>query len=619
VKEKVSVLISSITSLKWKLLLWSFFFFLGCSTSPQKEKDKDFLNLTEELNKLSKKVKDVNYAPTINKNTHFLERTDDYGLSGLYAVSMNVVDLNFDGKSDLVILPSYYSRPNFFIFDKSSKKFKQWEHDPLPVDFKASFLLFHDFNKDGVPDLISGVLNQRSEVNKIPLKFYRGEIRDKKLYFIEDLDAIQLPAEPTSSISIIDYDLDGWPDLFISNWFENKDGDYHPVADRLLRNDTKGSFVEVTTLLRGEADKDIDQIYPPQAKPTYGSSTCDIDQNGYPDILTVSSSGHKNKLWMNLKEGRTDERFFEDVGLVSNYASDPDGSLVPTGGGRSFFSACIDYNNDGLMDIYMGELSHAYDNESVDRSSILTGSRLTFPPYFLRTEYVSDSTEESWNQGDRRGIWLDYNLDGRPDILVENSGFPPHSRLVMFEQDKTHAFVNVASQLGIDIVNPMATVILDLNDNGKPDIITSQNNIRRAEISPRLFVFENHTKTKGRKSIKVHLHGIKSNTQGIGAMMMLDTQFKKTPMKKETQTRWVEYFQGGLSSQNENGVIFGVAEDKIAVGLKVRWPYVRKKGFSSGDVLEKYYSFSDLPKRDYVEITVCEDGKIMAGKLSCQF
>ena len=134
------------------------------------------------------------------------------------------------------------------------------------------------------------------------------------------------------------------------------------------------------------------------------------------------------------------------------------------------------------MDIFLGELSHSYDNESVDRSSILTGSKESFPPFFIRTEYLSHTQTEQWNQGDRRGVWLDYNLDGRIDLLVDNSGFPPHSRLVLFEQDKDHGFSNISTKAGLDIVNPTGTITLDINRDGAPDILTSQNNIRNSEI-----------------------------------------------------------------------------------------------------------------------------------------
>lgn len=588
---------------------------ISCSSPPKKSADEESIKLAEELESLSKKISTTNYGPTLKETDVFVDKTNDYGLGNLYAVTFNAVDVNFDGFTDLVILPTYYSRPKFYVWNKGANKFEPWSHDPLPLDFKASFMLFYDLNKDKVPDLLSGVLNQRSEVSQIPIKVYYGEMWTGKLVFKEEPKAFTTPVEPTSGLTIIDYDLDGWPDIFVSNWFENKNGQYLPVADRLLRNN-KGKFEDVTPSLKDEANKMSSQLFPPNAKPTYGASTCDIDQNGYPDIMTVSSSGHKNKLWMNLKEQRTGDRYFEDIGPISNYASDPDGSLIPTGGGRTFFSACTDYNDDGIMDVFLGELSHAYDNESVDRSSILTGSKEIYPPYFLRTEYLSDATSESWNQGDRRGVWVDYNIDGRVDLLVDNSGFPPYSRLVMFEQDETKAFVNVASQLGIDVVNPTGTITLDVNRDGLPDILTSQNNIRKADIPPRLYLFQNNLKPIGKRVIKVHVNGIKSNTEAIGAMVMLYTQTKS---KKIVQRRWVEYTQGGLPSQNESGITFGVSEGVEVVGVKVRWPYVKKNGFSQGDVIEKLYTLKGYQEKQLIEITVCEDGKILSGKMSCSF
>ena len=587
---------------------------MSCSSLVPQSKDEASIELTQELNSLTQKAQQTNYGPTLKEGGSFLDKTAAYGLDGLEAVAFNAVDLNFDGFTDLIVLPTYYSRPKFFLMDAVQKKFILWKHDPLPADFKASFLIVHDFNKDQVPDIVASVLNQRSEISQVPVKVFYGAIRNGLLHFVEQKDALNLPAEPTSSVSAIDFDLDGWTDLFVGNWFENKKGQYFPVPDRLLRNN-KGKFEEVTGLLKFEADKNSDQVYPPQAKPTYGSSTCDIDQNGFPDILTVSSSGHKNKLWMNLKETLSDDRFFEDVGSISNYASDPEGSLIPTGGGRSFFSACADYNNDGLMDIFLGELSHAYDNESVDRSSILTGSRESYPPFFIRTEYLSDSNSESWNQGDRRAVWLDYNLDGRLDLLVDNSGFPPFSRLVLFEQDETNAFSNVASQLGIDFVNPNGTIVMDLNHDGLPDLISAQNNIRRADISSRIYVFENQLKLNGRRSLRVHLNGVKANTKGLGSMIMLITLENG---KQIIQRRWTEYSQGGLPSQSEEGMIFGLKEGVEVVGIKVRWPYLHKKGFSSGEALENFYSLKGVPFKNYLEITLCENGSFLAGKLSCQ-
>lgn len=614
---KVTVLISLISkSLKWPSLLGPLILFLSCSSQAPLSKEEQDFKLDSELNSLSVKIKNENYGTTLKENVPFVDKTEEYGLTGYKAIAMNAVDLNFDGYTDLVLVPNYYGRPIFLIFDPKTRRFMPWDHDPLPNDFESSFVVFADLNNDKIPDMLVGVLNQKSEMQKHPVRLYMGKVENKKINFRLASHFVDLPPRPTSSISVIDYNLDGYLDLFIGNWFDRKGNDYIPSADYLIQNNQGQKFEDISQKLTDEQKKSEAQIYPPEAKPTYGSSTCDIDQNGFPDILTVSSNGYKNKLWMNLADAAYGERHFKDIGAESLYAADPNGLLLPSGGGRSFFSACADYNKDQIMDIFIGELSHAYDNESVDRSSILTGSKTTYPPYFMRTEYLSDVNSESWNQGDRRGVWVDINNDGRVDLLVDNSGFPPHSRLVLFEQDETNAFVNKAVEYGIDFVNPMGTIVLDLNKDGRMDIISAQNNIRRADLSPRLYVFENNIPSNGHKSIRIHLDGTRSNSQGIGAMVMLYTVKGE---EKEIQTRWVEYSQGGLPSQNESGVHFGVDKSHSVLGVKVRWPVRKNKSDRLSGPIEKLYSLKEFISGSVTEVTLCENGKVLKGKVSCYF
>lgn len=614
---KVTVLILQISNLKskWPYFLGSLLVF-SCSSSPKLTQEESDFKLDSELNSLSQsvKTKNENFGPNLKEKTPFIDKTEEYGLMGYKATSINAVDLNFDGHTDLTLMPNYYGRPTFLIYDPTMKKFREWDHDPLPVDFQASFILIQDINNDHVPDMISSVLNQKTEMQKYPVRFYLGQIVNKRLSFKLDTNFIKLDPKPTSSVSLVDYNLDGFLDIFIGNWFDRFGIDYIPSSDYLIQNNRGTSFEDVSSKLPGEHKRNEDQLYPPEARPTYGSSTCDIDQNGFPDILTVSSNGQKNKLWMNLEDPSSGERVFKDIGMESQYAADANGLLLPSGGGRSFFSACADYNQDQIMDIFLGTLTHAYDNDSVDRSSILTGSKLTYPPYFYRTEYLSDVNSESWNQGDRRGNWIDINNDGRIDLIVDNSGFPPHSRLVIFEQDETKAYVNKALEYGVDFVNPTGTIMIDINKDGKMDILSAQNNIRRADLYPRLYFFENNMPTEGRKSLRVYLDGTRSNSQGIGAMVMLYTIKGE---EKLIQSRWMEFSQGGLPSQNEYGVHFGVDKNETILGLKIRWPTRKNKNDKNSRVLEKLYPLKDYLNGQHTEITACENGKLLRGKTSC--
>jgi enediyne biosynthesis protein E4 len=594
--------------------LWMKFFlillFVSCSNS--KTKTKSTLSIEDEVNQIAAPKKSVDFGPTISRSSSFIDRTDDYGLGEIQGVAFYAVDLNQDSWSDLVILPEYYSSPRFYLYEPMKKKFEKWENDPFPQPIKASFLIFADMNNDGVVDVLTAVLNQKSELSKIPVEYYLGEWRDKKISFKKSVGLLSLSPEPTSSISLLDVNLDGRLDFFMGNWFQDWKGKLVPTSDRLLIQTEKG-FVESTDLLKGENVKTSAEYYSPSAKPTYGSSTCDVDQNGYPDIMTTSSAGYANKLWMNLPVSGTVDRQFNDIGMASGYGADPFGLLVATGGGRTFFSACTDYNDDGIMDIFLAELTHAYDHDGVDRSSILSGSKLDYPPSFVRTEYLREVQQENWNQGDKRGVWWDYNMDTRIDLLVDNSGFPPESRLVLFEQDETKAFSNVSREHGIDVVNPTGTILIDVNQDGKLDILTGQNNIRASDIKNRVYLFENVQPLEKIKRFRVTLEGKQANRDAIGSMIQL---YYIKGKERIVQRRWYEFSQGGQASQNEKGLWFGVPSGHKFVGFKVRWPSKQTSSQRNGVVLEKMYPI-DESKKDFRWVKLCEAGAVVDGPATC--
>lgn len=553
------------------------------------------------------------YGPTASQG--FRDKTADYGLDKIEGVWFGAVDLNRDQYDDLVVLPGYFHQAHFFLFDPVQKKFVETASrfsEPTP----SSYLAFADFNRDGVMDVLSGVLNQRGEFTKIPLQLWKGRWDEQgQLQFLRDETFVKLAPGPTSSVALIDVNLDGRLDIFVGNWYSEYKNSLIPTADTLLLNTATG-WEERADWLIGESDKSVNELFPRAAKPTYGASTCDMDQDGWPDILTASSGGHANKLWLNrppLPGSRDDGRRFIDVGRDSRFAHDANGGLVPTGGGRTFTAICADYNDDGIMDAFLGEQTHGWDNLAVDRSSVLTGARQVPPLSFLRTEYMSDSNSENWNQGDKRASWVDLNLDGFVDILVDNSGFPPNSRLVAFRQDETRAFVNVASQWGLDLVNPVGSILMDLNQDGRLDIITGQTNIRQSDIKGRIYVLENQLSDTGRAKL-FYLDGKQANAKGIGAMLMLYTIVDG---KQVVQRRWNETIQGGLASQNAEGVHFGVAENAKVLGVKVRWPVLKSGSARTGSVLERMYPIKENPRRKLEVWTLCEDGRAILGRFSC--
>jgi len=499
-------------------------------------------------------------------------------------------------------LPDHYSIPEFYQFNRKKKQFIKID-SPFEDVLRASFLLFADFDRDGVKDIILITLNQKTELTQYPLRIFKGIINKKILSYHEIKDAFPKDVFPTASLVPFDYNLDGHLDLYQGNWYDFKKKSPTPVADTILVGN-KFKFKR-QNLLKGLWSNDRSDF-----RPTFGASLCDIDKNGWPDIVSASSSGFPNRLWINSFENGI--RFYKDFGESSGYSMDLEGNNSSLGGGNSFFAICNDYNNDGIVDILMGELSHSYDNETRDRSSVLTGSEKKFPPRFIRTEYHMDEGTVRWNQGDRRGVWVDLNFDGLLDLIVDNSGFPPNSRLVVFMQEKNHGFKDVSKEWGVNLVNPAGTITLDVNRDGKPDILTGQTSIRNASIKKRVYLLENVIPREGNKSIKVVLSSRDANKSALGAIVTVHS-------KKQTQSRLVSINEGPQASQNENEIIFGLRKGDALKKITVRWPFLfKEKRNSNSKSLLRTYSVAQIKLLENTVFTLCESGQWAKSRIKCK-
>lgn len=535
-------------------------------------------------------------------STEFIDRTADYGLSGVQGVHLYAVDVNRDGYTDLITLDDFLAAPKFYLFNPALKKFVI---SPNPFDsiVRGSYMNFVDLNRDGIYDVIVGLLNQKTEMTQYPPRVFKGEITGSVIHYKEQAP---LPTSllPTASVVALDFNMDGNLDLYLANWFSYKDKSPRPIADLLLKGEGF-NFNDSSLSLRSEYDYNKnDKIYT-NATPTFGASSCDVDKNGFPDILTSNSNGYYNKLWLNL-----DGQNFVNYGIESGYAADSDGNQGTMGGGNSFFNLCGDYNNDGLIDIVVGNLSRDSDPESRDKSSVLSGSSRSFPPKFIRSEFIHSTDLSKWSEGDRRGVWIDYNMDGLLDLIIDNSGFPPDSRLVFFEQAADHAYEDKSKNLGINIMNPAGTVTIDINHDGVMDFISGQSKTRAGDVENRIYVFENQTKRNNIGSVRFHLQAKNSNYHGISSGLWLTTN-------KRTYFFNNEYNGGSIPSQNEEGAYFAYSkENPLFVG--VRWSYALPDRLNRLVPVVKKYNLSKLKlKGVHTELNLCEDGRILPRKKDC--
>jgi hypothetical protein len=156
------------------------------------------------------------------------------------------------------------------------------------------------------------------------------------------------------SASFLDYDRDGWLDLYVGNYVHYNVGsdvrctgiaggrDYCPPRtyraqpDRLFRNQGHGRFADVTAraLTGGHFG------------PALGVSTVDVNADGWMDIY-VANDGEANQLWINQRDGT-----FRNTALLAGAAFNA--------GGRAQAIMGVDagdFNGDGSEDLVATNLT----------------------------------------------------------------------------------------------------------------------------------------------------------------------------------------------------------------------------------------------------------------------
>jgi hypothetical protein len=274
------------------------------------------------------------------------------------------------------------------------------------------------------------------------------------------------PETMVSGIGLIDYDNDGWLDIFIINGaaipsLKKESPKYY---NRLFHNNHDGTFTDVTEKA-GLVGDGYDM----------GVAVGDFDNDGWEDIYVASVT--KNHLYRNNGDGT-----FTDV-------TDKAGVGSPMYKGQKMWSAAagwVDYNNDDKLDLFVSN----YCRWEVNKDPMcLSGGRLRaychpkfyepLPSTLYRNQGdgtftdVSDETGISKKLGKGMGIGFnDYDGDGFMDIFVANDNMPNS----LFHNLKGKAFEEIAMDAGVaysengKAVSGMGIEFRDLDNDGLPDI-----------------------------------------------------------------------------------------------------------------------------------------------------
>lgn len=500
-------------------------------------------------------------------NAPFLNLSETSGLSDYRANQISMVDFDGDGWLDMSVLEGNYSRPKILRYHPESGQFLQTFEDPFPDNFLgASYVVYFDYNKDGILDALSGafVLGNKNLV-QLGLNLYQGSKEKGQLHFSkQNFPALDFAP---STISFLDYNLDGFIDIYVGQFGTEVQGRFYPGIDLIFKGDGRG-FSQVN-ILEGEKKVDINtNLVGLNAVPTWSSFSCDVNNDGYPDILVAAASGYPNRLWIN-QGGKN----FIDQGAATNFANDFVGIHKISGGGRNISTMCGDLNQDGLMDTILGEMNYSYDNEELDRSSLLLQEKLVESPYFRFNRIEFSRTEQGTSGAVRRIAVADLNLDGAEEIVLEDNGFPPYTRLKIFKDD---AQKEMAADLGVDLMNPQSIVLADVNGDYKLDLLMGQSLERNPTLKSQVHYFKNNH-TTGSSIYKIKLHPQKSNFENQGVKIVAHF-FDGIKTRKFYKT--ISSIYGSVPVQHESAIYLSAREKEKLQKVEVFWAHTSFKNKS---------------------------------------
>ncbi|MES1257342.1 MAG: CRTAC1 family protein [Acidobacteriota bacterium] len=196
-------------------------------------------------------------------------------------------------------------------------------------------------------------------------------------------------------IAVNDFDGDGWPDIAVAN-------DSFP--EQLFRNQHDGTFSEVGARLGLAWDEDGKTFA------GMGIDFADYDNDGAPDLFVNALASQRYALFRN-QQGRAFDYVSGQTGIGAITANH-------SGWGAKF----IDYDNDGLKDLFVAQ-GHVMDNiELTNRFQRYREPLLLLRNRGGRFEEVAGAFEGQYAA--RGAAFGDFNNDGNIDIAVNCNDGP---------------------------------------------------------------------------------------------------------------------------------------------------------------------------------------------------
>ncbi len=410
-----------------------------------------------------------------------------------------------------------------------------------------------DYNNDGRTDALITYYGH----NRLYRNLGNGRFADATVQAGLPVSGVRYGA----GCAFVDYDRDGWLDLFVSNYVdldlartpkpgENPMCEWKGLAvmcgprglpmakNALYHNNRDGTFTDVS---------EAAGILAVGGRYGLGVVAADFDDDGWPDIY-VACDMTPSLLFRNRGDGT-----FEERGVAAGVAYNFNGQLQAGMG-----VAVADYDGDGRLDIaktnFSGDLPSLFRNED--------------------GKFFTDSAQEAGLGANHLLGWgivfADLDADGWKDLIVANGHVYPEvegaavgdqylQKTLVYRNLGNGKFADITAQAGpgLETVRPARGMAAgDLDGDGRPEIV-----IVNMNQTPSLL---KNTAAGSGHWVRIELRGTKSNRSAIGAKVTVEAAGR----------RQVDEVRSGGSfySHNEFALFFGLGAATAAERVDVRWP-----------------------------------------------
>lgn len=527
----------------------------------------DFTYGSKDAEKPEAQLVDVSKeAGLVNEDGSFLKFTN-----------ASVVDWNKDGYDDIAIGGKFFENNGDGTFEEVSKK----------LQVNARNTVWGDLDNDGNLDFYVASDDDRDMI-------YWG---DGHGGFQRNTDIDFEIDQPSMGVVFLDYDKDGLLDIFVSanRRTINDEEVYYP--DQLFRNLGNKEFENVT------AQSGIAAGEPSPYYDCYGANVVDYNNDGYPDIFVPTYRLAPDLLYKNNGDGT-----FDEVGRESMARGV--GTVDTTSFGHGMGADWVDYDNNGFVDLCIGNLAHP-DVRGAFSNPSLVMRNTGFGTFENKTKEVGLKHFEM----NAAPTWIDLDNDGDYDLFSSQYSYTAkgeevdrYSRLYMNQGVlKKNKLVDMTWDYSAEVHGAWTALRIDYDRDGDLDLLvcSDKENVK---------LFRNDLEDIGNfASFHLDCQGIDGvNSDGYGSEVKLYLG-SKVYMQQLAGTR-----NNGRTGQSSDVIHYGIGEENEIGQVEIKFPDGRVNIYS--DVVSNLhydvgYEMDTLPKVTNLVLpldeAVSEDAKII--------